>query len=193
MSAMKNRRGRALIDDSGPQVLTVGHSTHPIDEFIELLGGAGVTRIVDIRKLPGSRKFPQFNADELADSLRGAGIAYEREERLGGLRKSTAAVDPEVNAFWRNASFHRYADYATTSEFRAGLQRLLELAGADGLPALMCAEAVWWRCHRRIVADHLIAHGVEVGHLMPDGRCSRAELTAGAQIDAESAVRYPAD
>ncbi|MEJ6490313.1 DUF488 domain-containing protein [Leucobacter sp. USCH14] len=183
-----------MVDDGGgAQILTVGHSTHPIEEFIELLGEAGVTRIVDIRKLPGSRRFPQFDADALADSLRGAGIAYEREERLGGLRKSTAEVDPGVNAFWRNASFHRYADYATTGEFHSGLQRLLQLTSTDGLSALMCAEAVWWRCHRRIVADHLIAHGVEVGHLMPDGRCSRAELTAGARIGAGATVRYPAD
>ncbi|SDQ16218.1 DUF488 family protein [Leucobacter chromiiresistens] len=181
------------VDDARPQVLTVGHSTHSIERFVELLREAGVARVIDIRKLPGSRRFPQFDADALADSLRSAGIGYEREERLGGLRSASTATDPEVNGFWRNASFHRYADYAMTGEFRDGLRRVRELASADAPPALMCAEAVWWRCHRRIVADHLVAQGVRVAHLMPDGRVQPADLTPGARLAGDGAVSYPAD
>lgn len=172
------------------RVLTVGHSTHPIDEFISLLQGAGVTDLVDVRTLAGSRRNPQFNAEALQPSLEAAGIAYLREQRLGGLRSSTRAVTPDVNGFWENQSFHRYADYALGETFEAGLEHLIELASPPRLPAIMCAEAVWWRCHRRIIADFLIARGIPVAHLMPDGRLAEAALTRGARVEGER-VTYP--
>lgn len=174
-----------------PRVLTVGHSTHPIEEFLELLRDAGASRLVDVRTLPGSRHNPQFNEEELAPVLDAAGIPYVREKRLGGLRKAEGDVDPSVNGFWQNRSFHRYADYAQGAAFRAGLDRLIELAAPPALPAIMCAEAVWWRCHRRIIADFLLARGVPVAHLMPDGRLEPATLTPGARVH-EGTITYPA-
>lgn len=175
-----------------PRVLTVGHSTHPLGEFLGLLHGAGVTRVVDVRTLPGSRRHPQFDAETLGPALEEAGIAYEHEPLLGGLRRASPDVDPAVNGFWENASFHRYADYALGDAFEAGLGRLIALAEPPELPAAMCAEAVWWRCHRRIIADRLLARGVPVGHLMPDGRVVEATLTPGALVRDER-VTYPGD
>lgn len=176
-----------------PRVLTVGHSTHPIEEFLSLLEQAGVTRLVDVRTLPGSRHNPQFNEENLAPSLEAAGMPYTREKRLGGLRTAARTVDPEVNGFWENASFHRYADYALGEQFAEGLEHLIELATPPALPAIMCAEAVWWRCHRRIIADYLLARRIPVGHLMPDGRITRATLTPGARVEKDGTVTYPAD
>lgn len=172
-------------------ILTVGHSTHPIGEFLGLLHGAGATCLVDVRKLPGSRRNPQFDEENLAPSCEDAGIAYLREERLGGLRGASHRISPEVNGFWENQSFHRYADYALSAEFADGLNRLVGLAAPERLPAIMCSEAVWWRCHRRIIADHLLARNVPVAHLMPDGRVTPAVLTEGARIGDDGTVTYP--
>jgi uncharacterized protein (DUF488 family) len=180
-------------DPTTPRVLTVGHSTHPIDEFLDLLRSAAVTCVVDIRTLPGSRHNPQFNQESLAPSLEDTGIAYVREERLGGLRRASHTVASEVNGLWRNQSFHRYADHALTGTFAEGLDRLIELAAPPQLPAIMCSEAVWWRCHRRIVADHLLVRDVAVAHLMPDGRLAPATLTPGARAHGDRTVTYPAD
>ncbi|MGF3054965.1 DUF488 family protein [Microbacterium sp. YY-01] len=174
------------------QLLTVGHSTHPIDEFIELLRDAGATRLVDIRTLPGSRHNPQFNEEELAPVMDEAGIPYVREKRLGGLRRVSHDVDKSTNGFWENASFHRYADYALGEEFNEGLEWLVSLLDRDARPAIMCSEAVWWRCHRRIVADYLIAREIRVGHLMPDGRVTPATLTRGGQVRDDKSIVYPA-
>lgn len=174
-----------------PRVITVGHSTHPIEEFLELLRGTNVTCLVDVRTLAGSRHNPQFNEENLSPSLESAGIAYLREKRLGGLRKAAHAIDPEVNGFWENQSFHRYADYALSATFSEGLDRLIDLATPPRLPAIMCSEAVWWRCHRRIIADYLIARGIPVVHLMPDGRLDPATLTKGAHLMADHTVTYP--
>lgn len=174
-----------------PRILTVGHSTHPIEEFLELLRGAGVTRVVDVRTLAGSRHNPQFNQENLAPSLEAAGIAYLREQRLGGLRKATVAVNPEVNGFWENQSFHRYADYALGTSFAEGLDQLIGLATPAELPAIMCAEAVWWRCHRRIIADYLLLRDLPVAHLMPDGRLEPATLTKGARPREDHTIAYP--
>lgn len=171
-------------------MLTVGHSTHPIDEFLTLLRDTGVTDLVDVRTLPGSRHNPQFNEENLHPSLEAAGIAYTREKRLGGLRSATHTVDPDVNGFWKNKSFHRYADYTLTEPFEAGFDHLIELAEPPRLPAIMCAEAVWWRCHRRIIADFLLARKIPVAHLMPDGSMTPASLTRGAQLDGNR-VTYP--
>lgn len=175
-----------------PRILTVGHSTHPIEEFLELLRGAGITRIVDVRTLAGSRHNPQFNEENLSPSLEAAGIGYLREQRLGGLRRSTHTVDPELNGFWKNQSFHRYADYALSPSFAEGLDHLIDLASPDDLLATMCAEAVWWRCHRRIIADYLVVRGIPVSHLMPDGRLEPATLTKGAAPRQDGTILYPA-
>jgi len=155
-----------------------------------LLRASQVDCLVDIRKLPGSRAQPQFNADALAAALAQRGIRYLHLAALGGLRGKLAGVPPERNGLWRNASFHRYADYAGTPAFRAGLEQLLE-PGQGGRCAIMCAEALWWRCHRRIVADHLLAHGQAVLHIMGPGKLEPARLTPGAVVDGAGVVHYP--
>ena len=171
-------------------LLTVGHSTHPLDEFIELLSGAQVRAVVDVRRLPGSNRYPWFNEDALTSSLPAHGIRYQRIQELGGRRNVQHNVPDPVNALWRNRSFHNYADYAMGEQFAAGIAKLLTLdEGTTGHVAVMCSEAVWWRCHRRIIADHLLARGVAVGHLMPDGRIAEADLTPGAVV-VEGGVEY---
>lgn len=184
--------GDMTATEAKPRVLTIGHTTHPIDEFIGLLRHQGVTQVVDIRTLRGSRHCPWFDEEVLGPSLEDAGLGYLAEPRLGGLRPRSKTVDAAVNGMWRVASFHKYADYALGEEFEAGLGHLLELARAPALPVIMCAEAVWWRCHRRIVADHLIARGVSVSHVMPDGRLEVATLTPGGVVGAGGEVTYPA-
>ena len=170
---------------------TVGHSTHSLEEFAALLKEAGVERVVDIRKMPGSRKFPQFNEDALAASLPEHGLAYEHVAQLGGLRGKTADIASEVNAWWENQSFHRYADYACTPDFDAGLAHLMD-RGRGQRCALMCSEVLWWRCHRRIVTDHLLARGEAVWHIMGPGKLEAAHLSAGAVVGQGGAVTYPA-
>ncbi|WP_336645199.1 DUF488 domain-containing protein [Microbacterium sp. USHLN186] len=178
-------------DPGAAAVLTVGHSTHPLEEFLDLLAHAEVGTLVDVRRLPGSNRFPWFNSDALEQSLSERGIRYLRIEQLAGRRNVQRDVPDEVNALWRNRSFHNYADYALSAVFAAGLDELIALVGSTpGRPAVMCSEAVWWRCHRRIIADHLLARGIEVGHLMPGGRVTPAALTPGA-VAADGAVHYP--
>lgn len=169
---------------------TVGHSNRSVEELITLLSAAGVERVVDIRRIPKSRANPQFNEDVLPGSLASARMSYERIATLGGLRAKTRTVAPGVNAFWENRSFHNYADYALSDEFHAGLADLIE-RGRRKRCVIMCSEAVWWRCHRRIVADHLIAHGETVFHIMGEGRVERAQLTRGAVPQGRSGVFYP--
>lgn len=144
-------------------VLTVGHSTRRAEEFVGLLRQADVGSIVDVRSFPSSRRYPHFNADALAATLAEAGIGYSQLPALGGRRRPQAGPSP--NALWREEAFRNYADYALTAEFRAGLRELLRLA-EEHRCAIMCAEAVWWRCHRRIVADYLLAAGAEVEHIL---------------------------
>ena len=170
-------------------ILTVGHSTHPIEEFLELLRAAGATCLVDIRTLAGSRHNPQFNQDVLPAALAPHGIAYEAMASLGGRRSRQRNVAPEVNGFWDNRSFHNYADYALQPAFRDGLAEL-RAKGQRERCAVMCSEAVWWRCHRRIIADWLLAAGEDVRHIM-EGRIEAAHLTAGAQIGADGQISYP--
>jgi uncharacterized protein (DUF488 family) len=170
---------------------TVGHSTRTLEEFIDLLHAAGVGLVVDVRRLPGSRRYPHFDQDALAASLSGAGIEYRRLAALGGRRSRDRTVPDEVNGFWENRSFHNYADHALTAEFRAGLAEL-RAWGAERKTAVMCSEAVWWRCHRRIIADHLLAAGEQVLHLMEPGQAPPAQLTAGAVVDPDGGrVTYP--
>lgn len=171
-------------------VFTIGHSTRTIEEFVALLRAGQVDMVVDIRSVPRSRTNPQYNPDLLAPALEPFQVAHTRVAELGGLRKKSKDVSPETNAFWVNRSFHNYADYALSGEFRAGLSKLIALA-EERRCAMMCAEAVWWRCHRRIVADYLLQRGHEVFHLMGDDRVEPAKLTPAATPAADG-LHYPA-
>jgi uncharacterized protein (DUF488 family) len=168
---------------------TIGHGTRTIGEFVRLLQRAEVKLVVDIRTVPRSRANPQYNADILPQSLAAFGIGYMHMVELGGLRSRSKTVPASVNAFWENQSFHNYADYAMSAEFRAALDRLMELGRGQRL-ALMCAESVWWRCHRRIVADYLIARGDPVFHLMDHDRIEPATMTPEAVREADGTLAY---
>lgn len=175
--------------DAAP-FFTVGHSNRSLPEFIELIEAAQITFVADIRKMPMSRANPQFNQEPLAGALRQQGIEYEHVASLGGLRGKDWQVPFEVNALWRNRSFHHYADYALSPAFHTGLEHVLQI-GETRRCTVMCAEAVWWRCHRRIVADYLTARGMPVFHIMGVARLEPASLTPGAEIHADLRVTYP--
>src|SRR5690606_16226691 len=136
-------------------------------------------------------RYPQFNEDALPQALAPWRIAYEHVAALRGLRAKTASLSGDINGFWNNRSFHNYADYALSQEFQTGLDRLIE-QGRKRRCAIMCSEAVWWRCHRRLIADHLIARGETVFHIMGPNRLEPARLTAGAVIRSDGSVVYPA-
>lgn len=180
-----------LVSDAGRRnpVFTIGHSTRSVAELIELLGEAAADLVADVRAFPRSRTNPQFNAQALEEALAPAGIAYRCLPALGGRRHGGKGLSP--NMLWRNESFRAYADYAGTAEFRAGLGELCALAGEHRC-AIMCAEAVWWRCHRRIIADYLLASGFEVVHILAPGKLTPAALTPGAQRAADGGLVYPA-
>jgi len=161
------------------KIWTIGHSTRAIDVFISLLEEHGVRLLADVRSLPGSSRYPQFNREALADSLGKAGIRYEHFPELGGRRK---AKPESKNTAWRNASFRGYADYMETEEFSKGVRRLLDLAADVGPPVIMCAEAVWWRCHRSLVADYLKADGIEVIHILDVNKTGPHPYTSAARI-----------
>ncbi|TDK51854.1 DUF488 domain-containing protein [Pseudomonas moraviensis] len=161
-------------------IFTIGHSTRPIDVFIQMLKSFDVNAVVDIRTVPRSRTNPQYNLDVLPDLLAESDIEHFQIASLGGLRKKSKTVPDEVNAFWDNRSFHNYADYAFSDEFEAGLNQLLRLSDSRRC-AIMCSEAVWWRCHRRIVADYLLSRGVEVLHIMDIGKSTEAILNPAAE------------
>ena len=173
-----------------PPVFTIGHSTRSIEAFVTLLRAGGVEHVVDIRTVPRSRTNPQYNLDVLADALAPYQITHSRIVELGGLRKRQSTVPPDVNGFWNNRSFHNYADYALSDEFHEGLDLLLTLA-ADRRTAIMCSEAVWWRCHRRLIADNLISEGRTVFHLMGEAGVQPATQTVGAVATA-AGILYPA-
>lgn len=170
-------------------IYTIGHSTRSIEDFVQLLRVGPVELVVDIRSIARSRTNPQYDLDALPAALAQHQIAHIRIAELGGLRKKSRTVPPEVNGFWTNSSFHNYADYALSEEFRTGLDRLIDLA-ARRRTAIMCAEAVWWRCHRRIVADYLLHHGRKVYHLMAPYRAEPARMTDAARASADGLV-YP--
>jgi len=169
---------------------TIGHSTRSTEAFVGLLQEAKVILVVDVRTIPRSRSNPQFNRDTLPASLGRYRIAYEHLPSLGGLREAQRGVPADVNAFWENASFRNYADYALGSEFHQGLRQLREWGHRDCL-AVMCAESLWWRCHRRIITDYLLAAGEEVFHILGHNHVERARLTEAARIQSDGAVRYP--
>jgi hypothetical protein len=169
---------------------TIGHSTRSADEFIDILRAFAVTRLIDIRSIPRSRANPQFNLDVLPAVLGGAGVAYVHLASLGGRRSKSTDVEESANAGWQKQPFHNYADYAETAPFREGLRELLEMAARE-TSAIMCAEAVWWRCHRRIVADHVLAHRVPVAHIFTREKSEPASLTPFAVIKGRARVSYP--
>jgi uncharacterized protein (DUF488 family) len=168
---------------------TIGHSTRTIADFVDLLRVGEVRMVIDIRTVPRSRTNPQYNEDGLGEALAAWQIGHGRIPALGGLRSRVREVPPELNGWWQNRSFHNYADHALSEGFREGLEALVAL-GRERPVAMMCSEAVWWRCHRRIVADHLIARGESVFHLMDKGRMEPARLSEGARV-ADGAVTYP--
>jgi uncharacterized protein (DUF488 family) len=165
-------------------VHTVGHSTRPLADFLALLHGHGIAAVADVRRFPGSRRHPHFVRDALAAALAGEGLGYAWLEALGG-RRHGRADSPHVA--WRNAAFRAYADHMDTAEFRAGLDALLRLA-AERPTAVMCAEAVPWRCHRQLVADALTARGVCVRHVTGPGAADIHRLTPFARLEGERVV-----
>jgi uncharacterized protein (DUF488 family) len=191
------------------RIWTIGHSTRGIDEFISLLKENEIRLLADVRAFPGSKRYPHFNKDALAESLNARGIRYEHFLELGGKRKSKP---DSRNTAWRNASFRGYADYMETEQFQKGIERLLDIAGQgpaskafgagvkhDGWEAvtpcavtIMCAEAVWWRCHRSLIADYLKARGVEVLHILGANKVEPHPYTSAARI-VSGELSYAAD
>jgi hypothetical protein len=167
-------------------LLTIGHSKRSLDEFVSMLRAHGIEQVVDVRRFPGSRRVPQFNRDSLAESLRTQGFAYAHLPSVGGMRKPSP---DSRNGAWRNAAFRGYADYMATEEFRSGLGKLMELARAKRT-AIMCAEAVPWRCHRSLISDALIARGFEVEDILSEKARSKHELTPFAKISGHD-ITYP--
>lgn len=165
---------------TGDTIFTIGHSTRTLAEFVALLRQVDVTRLVDVRSLPWSRMTPQFNTDTLPGALAAEGIGYRHLGALGGRRHHRQGAPPSLNMYWRVAAFRNYADYAETDEFRAGLQALRELARDDRC-AIMCTEAVWWRCHRRIIRLPVGRRHARRAHLGP-GQVVPATLTPGARV-----------
>ncbi len=168
-------------------ILTIGHSTRDLEEFIRLLQAHGVTRVVDVRSVPRSRHNPQFNKETLPHSLNVAGIAYELMPGLGGFRRPKA---DSPNLGWRNSSFRGYADHMQTDEFDENLKSLMDLAGEDRV-ALMCAEAVPWRCHRSLIADALMVRGILVEHILSETKTRMHEITPWARVRGKQ-ITYPA-
>ena len=171
------------------KIWTIGHSTRTIDKFISLLEEHGIKLLADVRSLPGSKRYPQFNKERLADSLAKAGIRYEHFPELGGRRK---ARPDSRNTAWRNASFRGYADYMETEEFDKDVKRLLDIATEFGPAAIMCAEAVWWRCHRSLISDYLKARGIEVMHILDANKTEPHPFTSAAHI-ADGALSYESE
>ncbi len=174
--------------ENGAAIFTIGHSTRPVGEFTELLLAHGVTLLADVRTVPRSRHNPQFNRDALPETLAAAGIGYRHMPGLGGLRH---ARKDSPNMGWQNASFRGFADYMLTEEFAAGLRELMVLAEKERV-AVMCAEAVPWRCHRSLIADALLVRGIKVAHIMGKGSPVPHELTRFARVEGEQLL-YPAE
>jgi uncharacterized protein (DUF488 family) len=174
-----------VIADRNVRLLTVGHGTAGQAEFIQLLSGAGIQALVDVRIAPGSRKFPHFSRDLLAEWLPAAGVEYRWEKRLGGFRK-LPPDSPDVAL--RNESFRAYAAYMRSPEFLAALGELITQAREQSV-AIMCSETVWWRCHRRLIADHLVLlDGVDTRHLMPGGKLVPHQPTSGVRVQGDQLV-----
>jgi uncharacterized protein (DUF488 family) len=160
------------------QIWTIGHSTRPLDEFIALLKENEIAALADVRQFPGSKRYPHFNSENLAKSLAHEGIEYFHFLELGGRRK---VLPDSPNTAWRHPAFRGYADYMMTENFRNGISRLLVLAKSKRT-VMMCAEAVWWKCHRGLISDDLKAHGHEVIHILGKGKMEIHPFTSAARI-----------
>jgi len=170
---------------------TIGHSTRQIGEFVALLNASQIGLVVDVRSIPRSRTNPQYNRETFPETLSSFQIAYEYIGELGGRRAKARDIAPSINGYWENQSFHNYADYAMGSSFHSGFAKLLELGRARRC-AVMCAEAVWWRCHRRIIADYLLAADETVFHVLGLGTVNAASLTPTALPHPGGVLTYPA-
>ena len=166
------------MSDNINEIWTVGHSTHTADEFVEILLKHEVAMLVDVRSFPGSRRYPHFSREALMRELPAHGIQYRHMPELGGRRKARPG---SANVAWRNEGFRGYADYMETIDFKKGIETLLELAGHQRT-AVMCAEALWWRCHRSLISDYLKSKGVEVTHILSAGKSEPHRFTSVAQI-----------
>jgi uncharacterized protein (DUF488 family) len=171
------------------RIWTIGHSTRNIEIFISLLEENGIKLLADVRSGPGSKRYPQFNREALAETLSARGIRYEHFPELGGRRK---AKPDSKNTAWRNVSFRGYADNMETEQFHKGVERLLALAREAGPTAVMCAEAVWWRCHRALISDYLKAQGIEVMHILGANKIEAHPFTSAARI-VNGKLRYESD
>ena len=171
---------------------TIGHSTRTVAEFVDLLRESNVDLVVDVRSMPRSRTNPQFNLETLPEGLARWQIGYRHVAELGGLRGKQRLAKSSPNPYWRVRSFRNYADYALTEPFAAGLAQLRE-QGSQHRCTIMCAEAVWWRCHRRIITDYLLAAGEQVMHILGPSQVEEARLTPGAVLRDDGTVVYPAE
>jgi uncharacterized protein (DUF488 family) len=169
-------------------VFTIGHSTRTTADFIAALKAAEIEALADVRRFPFSRRHPHFNGEALAASLAAAGIAYRHFVDLGG-RRAPRRAGLSRQTLWREPAFRAYADYAESAEFAAALARLKELA-AERKTVIMCAEALWWQCHRRIITDYLLAAGLAVTHIFDAGKSEAARLTAGAAVRPDGSLDY---
>ena len=182
-------RVRASSDTANP-FFTIGHSTRPLEAFVALLKVSDVQFVVDVRAIPRSRNNSQYNSDLLSESLSAFQIGYEHIATLGGLRGRQPNVSPATNAFWQNQSFHNFADYAMGEDFHAGFGRLRVL-GHSKRCAIMCAETLWWKCHRRIISDYLIAAGEVVFHILGSGQVKQAQVPSAATMRAVGIFDLP--
>lgn len=172
------------------RIHTIGHSNRTAEALVALLAANAVDVVVDVRRFPRSRRHPQFNIETLPTVLAAHGIGYRHAESLGGRRPPSLAEAASPNGGWREPGFRSFADYALTIPFRTGLAALLDLANG-ARPAVMCAEALWWQCHRRIISDYLLAAGASVLHILGDEAAKPAVLTPGAVVQEDGAIHYP--
>lgn len=161
------------------KLYTLGHSTHPIERFLELLGEHRIAALADIRSFPSSRRWPHFNQEPLAEALRRANVEYRWLKRLGGRRHGQRADSPHTA--WTLPAFRSYADYCDTADFAAGIAELIEIAAASRT-AIMCSEGLWWRCHRRIVSDQMTVRGWQVQHILPNGKLAEHRMPEFASV-----------
>ncbi|PCD80045.1 DUF488 domain-containing protein [Acetobacter orleanensis] len=170
---------------------TIGHSTHSLQDFIALLRHYGVTQIADVRAFPYSRRNRDFDGEALITELHTQGIGYTHIPELGGRRPRSKTVPVDTNAYWRVQSFHNYADYALGDDFHRGLEKLITMGRTETV-ALMCAEVLWWRCHRRIVTDYLLVNHQTVFHILSMTKAEKADLTPTAVETEQNRIVYPA-